>query len=67
MTGPAVVLLDHATEYELVADGPELTLTLLRAVGSISVNIHPFRNEPAASEIPAPGARERRRPAGRRR
>ncbi|WP_345630034.1 glycoside hydrolase family 38 N-terminal domain-containing protein [Rugosimonospora acidiphila] len=53
--GPVTVLLDHATEYEVV-DGEELALTVLRAVGSISRNVHPFRDEPAASEIPAPGA-----------
>ncbi|HEY4018134.1 MAG TPA: glycoside hydrolase family 38 C-terminal domain-containing protein [Pseudonocardiaceae bacterium] len=54
--GAATVLLDHATEYEVVGD--ELAITLLRAVGSISVNIHPLRDEPAASEIPAPGAQD---------
>jgi alpha-mannosidase len=54
--GAATVLLDHATEYEVVGD--ELAITLLRAIGSISVNIHPLRDEPAASEIPAPGAQE---------
>ncbi|HJP79253.1 MAG TPA: hypothetical protein VJ914_33580 [Pseudonocardiaceae bacterium] len=54
--GPAIVLLDHVTEYEVVDD--ELAITLLRAIGSISVNIHPFRDEPAASEIPAPGAQD---------
>jgi len=56
--GPAVVLVDHATEYELVDGGSEVAITLLRAVGSISVNIHPFRDEPAATEIPAPGAQD---------
>ncbi|MEV5786782.1 alpha-mannosidase [Streptomyces sp. NPDC052287] len=56
--GAANVLLDHATEYELVGDGSELAITLLRAIGSISVNIHPLRDEPAASEIPAPGAQD---------
>ena len=55
--GPATVLLHDATEYEVV-DGKELALTLLRAVGSISVNVHPLRDEPAASEIPIPGAEE---------
>ncbi|HEV3359433.1 MAG TPA: glycosyl hydrolase-related protein [Pseudonocardiaceae bacterium] len=54
--GPAIVLLDHVTEYEVVGD--ELAITLLRAIGSISVNIHPYRDEPAASEIPAPGAQD---------
>ncbi|MFG2358783.1 alpha-mannosidase [Streptomyces sp. NPDC048521] len=56
--GAVTVLLDHSGEYELVDDGRELALTLLRAIGSISVNIHPLRDEPAASEIPAPGAQE---------
>ncbi|MFF2031211.1 hypothetical protein [Arthrobacter sp. NPDC058192] len=55
--GPATVLLHDATEYEVV-EGNELALTLLRAVGSISVNVHPLRDEPAASEIPIPGAQE---------
>lgn len=56
--GAATVLLDHATEYELTAGGAELAVTLLRAIGSISVNIHPLRDEPAASEIPTPGAQD---------
>ncbi|MFD7118914.1 alpha-mannosidase [Streptomyces sp. NPDC059922] len=56
--GAANVLVDHATEYELVGDGSDIALTLLRAIGSISVNIHPLRDEPAASEIPAPGAQD---------
>jgi alpha-mannosidase len=49
--GAANVLLDHSSEYELA-------VTLLRAIGSISVNIHPLRDEPAASEIPVPGAQD---------
>ncbi|WP_327232596.1 alpha-mannosidase [Streptomyces sp. NBC_01317] len=56
--GAAHVLLDHASEYEVVGDGSELAVTLLRAIGSISVNIHPFRDEPAATEIAAPGAQD---------
>ncbi|MFD5625779.1 alpha-mannosidase [Streptomyces sp. NPDC127072] len=56
--GAATVLLDHSSEYELVGEGRELAITLLRAIGSISVNIHPLRDEPAASEIPAPGAQD---------
>ncbi|RIQ11453.1 glycoside hydrolase family 38 N-terminal domain-containing protein [Jiangella rhizosphaerae] len=54
--GPATVLLDHVTEYELVDDGAELALTLLRAVGWMSVNLHPLRDEPAGSEFAVPGA-----------
>ncbi|MEV6507430.1 alpha-mannosidase [Streptomyces sp. NPDC051642] len=56
--GAATFLLDHSSEYELVGDGSELAVTLLRAIGSISVNIHPLRDEPAASEIPVPGAQD---------
>ncbi|MDQ1573240.1 MAG: 2-O-(6-phospho-alpha-D-mannosyl)-D-glycerate hydrolase [Actinomycetota bacterium] len=56
--GAATVLLDHATEYEVVGDGTELALTLVRAVGAISVNLHPLRDEPAANEIPIPGGQE---------
>lgn len=56
--GAANVLLDHSSEYELVGDGAQLAITLLRAIGSISVNIHPLRDEPAASEIPVPGAQD---------
>jgi alpha-mannosidase len=52
------VLLDHASEYELVNGGSELAITLLRSVGSMSVNLHPLRDEPAGSEIPVPGAQE---------
>ncbi|WP_116950198.1 glycoside hydrolase family 38 N-terminal domain-containing protein [Jiangella endophytica] len=54
--GPATVLLDHVTEYELAGDGAELALTLLRAVGWMSVNLHPLRDEPAGSQFPVPGA-----------
>ncbi|WP_446038263.1 glycoside hydrolase family 38 N-terminal domain-containing protein [Streptomyces sp. SID1121] len=56
--GAAHVLLDHTSEYEVVGEGSELAVTLLRAIGSISVNIHPFRDEPAATEIAAPGAQD---------
>ncbi|NMO49867.1 alpha-mannosidase [Actinoplanes sp. TBRC 11911] len=56
--GAATVLLDHTCEYEIVEDGTELAVTLLRAVGAISVNIHPYRDEPAATQIPAPGAQD---------
>ncbi|HEY0248300.1 MAG TPA: hypothetical protein VGC45_08555 [Gryllotalpicola sp.] len=56
--GAATVLLDHTTEYELIDDGAELAVTLLRAVGAISVNLHPLRDEPAAVHIVTPGAQE---------
>jgi mannosylglycerate hydrolase len=66
--GNAHVLLTKLTEYEVVAPvaddspgsdtvaGDELALTLMRAVGLMSVNVHPLRDEPAGSEIPVPGA-----------
>lgn len=66
--GNAHVLLAKLTEYEVVtppaegstegnpAAGDELALTLIRAVGLMSVNVHPLRDEPAGSEIPVPGA-----------
>src|SRR5699024_8652449 len=54
--GPATILLDHVTEYELVDDGRELALTLLRAIGRRSVNRHPLRDEPAGQEFEVPGA-----------
>jgi mannosylglycerate hydrolase len=52
----AAVLLNHVTEYELLLDPPELALTLLRAVGQISRNVHRYRNEPAGPETPTPRA-----------
>ena len=55
--GAATLLVEHPTEYEAV-DGRELAVTLSRSVGSISVNLHPLRDEPAASEIPIPEAQE---------
>ena len=55
-TGGVAVLLDHVTEYELLTDPPELALTLLRSVGQISRDIHPYREEPAGPQTPTPGA-----------
>jgi alpha-mannosidase len=52
--GGVALLLDHVTEYELL-DG-ELAVTLLRAVGQISRNANPYREEPAGPEAPTPGA-----------
>jgi alpha-mannosidase len=54
--GGAAVLLDHVTEYELVAEGGELALTLLRSVGLISRDTNPYRVEPAGPEVEIPGA-----------
>lgn len=56
--GRATVFLDKLTEFEVVdgAVGDEIALTLVRAVGLMSVNVHPLRDEPAGSEFPVPGA-----------
>jgi alpha-mannosidase len=54
--GGVAVLLGHVTEYELVTDPPELALTLLRAVGRISRDVHRYRAEPAGPQTPTPGA-----------
>jgi mannosylglycerate hydrolase len=50
------LLLDHLTEYELVDDGRELAITVLRAFGLISRNANPYREDPAGPEIPVPDA-----------
>jgi alpha-mannosidase len=56
--GEATVLLEHVTEYQLLGQelGQELALTLLRAVGWMSVNVHPLRDEPAGPQLPVPKA-----------
>jgi 2-O-(6-phospho-alpha-D-mannosyl)-D-glycerate hydrolase len=54
--GGAAVLLDQVSEYELVDDGRELAITLLRAVGVISRADHPWRAEPAGPVIATPQA-----------
>lgn len=56
--GGAAVLLTQATEYEVVGAGSELAITLLRAVGQLSRNVHPLREEPAGPEIPTPDAQQ---------
>ncbi|SDB97975.1 alpha-mannosidase [Sanguibacter gelidistatuariae] len=56
--GSVSVLTDRVMEFELVdTDGSaDLAFTLVRAVGLMSVNVHPLRDEPAGSQIPVPGA-----------
>jgi alpha-mannosidase len=56
--GGVAVLLDHVTEYELLdaAPGSELAITVLRAIGLISRNANPYREDPAGPEIAIPGA-----------
>jgi alpha-mannosidase len=56
VAGGVAVLLDHVVEYELVDEGRELALTLLRSVGLISRNVHPYRENPAGPELPVPNA-----------
>lgn len=57
--GDARIHLRKLTEYEVVShsDGDDtLALTLLRSVGVMSVNLHPYRDEPAAQQLPTPEA-----------
>lgn len=58
--GGVGVLLDKLVEFEVVdgTDGlpDQIALTALRAVGLMSVNVHPLRDEPAGSQVPVPGA-----------
>jgi mannosylglycerate hydrolase len=50
------LLTDHIIEYELVDDGRELAVTVLRSFGLISRNANPYREDPAGPEIPVPDA-----------
>ncbi|HEX7224931.1 MAG TPA: hypothetical protein VF367_05070, partial [Candidatus Limnocylindria bacterium] len=59
--GGLAVLLDHLTEYEVLPDGRELAVTLLRSTGLISRNDHPYRQDPAGPEIAIPAAQMRGR------
>jgi alpha-mannosidase len=54
--GGLAVLLEHVSEYELVDDGAELALTLLRSVGYLSRNRHAHRDAPAGPQLPTPTA-----------
>jgi alpha-mannosidase len=58
--GKTSLLVTKHSEYEVVRDprsgGDAIALTLVRAVGMMSVNIHPLRDEPAGAEFPVPGA-----------
>jgi mannosylglycerate hydrolase len=63
--GGAAILTEHVMEYELV-DGTgrdaaptgahELALTVLRATGTISRTLHPWRAEPAGPVVATPAA-----------
>jgi alpha-mannosidase len=58
--GRASVLVTKHSEYEVVGDDTTgedaIALTLVRAVGMMSVNVHPLRDEPAGGEFAVPGA-----------
>lgn len=54
--GGVALLLDRPSEYELVDDGAELAVTLLRSVGRLSRNVHPYRSEPAGPQLETPQA-----------
>jgi mannosylglycerate hydrolase len=56
--GGVALLLDHASEYEVV-DGRELALTVLRSTGLISRSDNPYREDPAGPELPIPAAQLR--------
>ncbi len=57
--GGLAVLLDHLSEYELVDQGRELAITVLRSTGFISRYDNPFRQDPAGPEIAIPNAQMR--------
>ncbi|NUR89813.1 MAG: alpha-mannosidase [Nonomuraea sp.] len=52
-------LLAHPTEYELVEEGDELALTLIRSAGYLSRNHNALRPEPAGPQLPTPDAQSR--------
>ncbi|SIO03702.1 glycoside hydrolase family 38 N-terminal domain-containing protein [Agromyces cerinus] len=58
--GRASLIVTKHSEYEIVDDGRSgvdaIALTLVRAVGMMSVNVHPLRDEPAGAEFAVPGA-----------
>ncbi|GAA1793331.1 glycoside hydrolase family 38 C-terminal domain-containing protein [Agromyces lapidis] len=58
--GRTSVLVTKHSEYEVVADersgDDAIALTLVRAVGMMSVNVHPLRDEPAGAQFEVPGA-----------
>ncbi|MDP9482711.1 MAG: alpha-mannosidase [Chloroflexota bacterium] len=54
--GGIAALPEHIVEYELVENGRELAITVLRATGLISRDDHPYRDEPAGPVLATPGA-----------
>jgi alpha-mannosidase len=57
--GGLAALLDHLAEYELVDDGREMAVTILRSTGLISRNANPYRQDPAGPEMAIPNAQMR--------
>ena len=53
--GGAAVLLTRTSEFELL-EGAELAVTVLRAIGLLSRNVHPYRDEPAGPQLETPTA-----------
>ena len=58
-SGGLAVLLEHLAEYEVIPDGSELAITLLRSTGLISRNANPYRQDPAGPEMRIPNAQMR--------
>ncbi|MFE6964834.1 hypothetical protein ACFVAJ_06960 [Agromyces sp. NPDC057679] len=58
--GRTSLLVTKHSEYEVVTDDRSgddaIALTLVRAVGMMSVNVHPLRDEPAGGQFEVPGA-----------
>ena len=61
--GGVAVLLGRTVEYEIVdsghgplRDGTEIAVTVLRSIGYLSRNVHPYRSEPAGPQLPTPDA-----------
>ncbi|MES9541818.1 alpha-mannosidase [Actinomadura sp. NPDC000600] len=53
--GGLAVLLEHATEYEVLG-GREMALTLLRSIGYLSRDRNAYRDQPAGPQLPTPQA-----------
>ena len=70
--GQAGILLGRTVEYEVVdspSGGTEVAVTVLRSIGYLSRNVHPYRGEPAGPQLPdtgCPGPRTLHDLAGRR-
>src|SRR6476661_7534932 len=60
--GGVAVLVGRTVEYEVVdaadssGDGTEIAVTVLRSIGYLSRNVHPYRSEPAGPQLPTPDA-----------